>query len=136
MQTQLHQEIIRLIEDNGVNRFASDMMPGPDLDAAEMVLQLRDRHPTITLECVIPYERQAVKWTQQTRDRYFSILEHCNQETMLYRSYRPDCMERTEKYMAQQADFLVWMQSRISPKKVPPRLHEYALSSEREIVVL
>ena len=47
-------------------------------------------HPQITLECAIPYERQAVRWPEALRNRYFSIAERCDQETMLQRQSQWD----------------------------------------------
>ena len=46
-----------------------------DMYAAEIVLALKEKYPQITLECAIPYERQAAYWSESLRDRYFSIAE-------------------------------------------------------------
>ena len=46
-----------------------------DMYAAEIVLALKEKYPQITLECAIPYERQAVRWPEALRNRYFSIAE-------------------------------------------------------------
>ena len=42
-----------------------------DMYAAEIVLALKEKYPQITLECAIPYERQAVRWPEALRNRYF-----------------------------------------------------------------
>ena len=49
-------------------------------------------HPQITLECAIPYERQAVRWPESLRNRYFSIAERCDKGTMLQTHYTQDCL--------------------------------------------
>ena len=46
-----------------------------DMYVAEIVLALKEKYPQITLECAIPYERQAVRWPEALRNRYFSIAE-------------------------------------------------------------
>ena len=70
-------------------------------------------HPQITLECAIPYERQAVRWPEALRNRYFSIAERCDQETMLQRQYTPDCLRKRNQYMVDHADIIlaVWNSS-------------------------
>ena len=84
-----------------------------DMYAAEIVLELKEKYPQITLECAIPYERQAVRWPEALRNRYFSIAERCNQETMLQRQYTPDCLRKRNRYMVDHADIVlaVWNSS-------------------------
>ena len=55
--------------------YHSGMAQGVDMYAAEIVLELKKQDPQITLECAIPYERQAVRWPEALRNRYFSIAE-------------------------------------------------------------
>ena len=78
--------------------------------AAEIVLELKEQYPQITLECAIPYERQAVRWPAALRERYFSIAERCDKETMLQRQYTRDCMKKRNQYMVDCADVVlaVW----------------------------
>ena len=33
-----------------------------------------------------------VRWPEALRNRYFSIAERCDKETMLQRQYTPDCL--------------------------------------------
>ncbi len=81
-----------------------------DMYAAEIVLELKEKYPQITLECAIPYERQAVRWPEALRNRYFSIAEQCDQETMLQTHYTPDCLRKRNRYMVDHADIVlaVW----------------------------
>ena len=44
--------------------------------AAEIVLELKKQHPQITLECAIPYERQAAYWSEPLRNRY--MVDHAD----------------------------------------------------------
>ena len=66
----LRLTIRRLIQEQGVTHFISGMAQGVDLYAAEIVLELKEQYPQITLECAIPYERQAVRWPAALRQRY------------------------------------------------------------------
>ena len=81
-----------------------------DMYVAEIVLALKEKYPQITLECAIPYERQAAYWSEPLRNRYFSIAERCDQETMLQRQYTPDCLRKRNQYMVDRADIVlaVW----------------------------
>ena len=75
LKEKLRSLIIRMIEEEGVTHFISGMAQGVDMYAAEIVLELKKQDPQITLECAIPYERQAAYWSESLRDRYFSIAE-------------------------------------------------------------
>lgn len=79
-------------------------------DIAEIVLELKAEYPYITLECAIPCETQAAKWSEPLRDRYYRIAELCDKETMLQTHYTPDCMKKRNRYMVDQCDILlaVW----------------------------
>ena len=68
----------------------SPMNRGFETMAAELSLRLGGN---IKLECVIPFEEQAKDWSEPERDRYFSIIENCERETMLSSEKR----EKSEK---------------------------------------
>ena len=110
LKEKLRSLIVKLIEEEGVTHFISGMAQGVDMYAAEIVLELKEQYPQITLECAIPYERQAVRWPAALRERYFSIAERCDKETMLQRQYTRDCMKKRNQYMVDCADVVlaVW----------------------------
>ncbi len=110
LKQRLREQIINLIEEHGVTHFISGMAIGVDMYAAEIVLDLKSIYPEITLECAIPCETQAVKWTEKLRDRYFNIAARCDTETMLQHHYTADCMQRRNRYMVDHADYIlaVW----------------------------
>ena len=107
LKEKLRSLIVKLIEEESVTHFISGMAQGVDMYAAEIVLELKKQYPQITLECAIPYERQAARWPAALRNRYFSIAEHCDKETMLQRQYTRDCYWNRNKYMADHADILL-----------------------------
>ena len=110
LKEKLRSLIVKLIEEEGVTYFISGMAQGVDMYAAEIVLELKEQYPQITLECAIPYERQAVRWPAALRERYFSIASRCDKETMLQRQYTRDCMKKRNQYMVDCADVVlaVW----------------------------
>jgi len=56
------------------------------------------------------YEDQAANWTIAQRDRYFSIVERCDNETLLQRHYSKDCIRKKKEYMVKQSNYVlvVW----------------------------
>ena len=55
----------------------------------------------------IPCETQAEKWSEALRDRYFDIASKCDKETLLQQRYTPDCMHKRNRYMVDQADYII-----------------------------
>ena len=64
LKEKLRTLIIRMMEKEGVTHFISGMAQGVDMYAAGIVLELKEKYPQITLECAIPYERQAAYWSE------------------------------------------------------------------------
>ena len=107
LKEELKEQIINLIETEGVTHFITGMALGVDLYAAEIVLDLKACYPNITLESAIPCETQAVKWSMTQRERYYDIAAQCDKETMLQSHYSPDCMDKRNRYMVDHADFII-----------------------------
>ena len=107
LKKTLREQIINLIENEGVTHFISGMAIGVDMYAAEIVLGLKASYPGITLESAIPCESQAAKWSEALRDRYFDIASKCDKETLIQTHYPPDCMDKRNRYMVDQADVLI-----------------------------
>lgn len=110
LKAELRNLIVQTIEQENVTHFISGMALGIDTYAAEIVLDLKSQFPFITLECAIPCETQAAKWSERYRNRYFGIVERCDKETMLQRHYSSDCMQKRNRYMVEHADLIlaVW----------------------------
>lgn len=92
---------------DGVTHFISGMALGTDTFAAEIVLELKKQYPNITLEVALPCETQARYWNEEDRDRYYSIIEQCDKETLLQKHYTTDCLFRRNRYMVDNADVLI-----------------------------
>jgi uncharacterized phage-like protein YoqJ len=114
LKSAMQERIVALIENEGVTHFITGMALGVDTFAAEIVLNLKTKYPHIILESAIPCETQAVKWSVAARERYYSIAAKCDKETMLQRKYTPDCMEKRNKYMVDNSNYIlaVWNGSR------------------------
>ena len=92
----------KLITEKGVTHFISGMALGIDQICAEVVLELKARHPEITLECAFPCETQAVRWSESQRERYYRIAEQCDKETMLQHHF-----DKANLWLWSLRDFLI-----------------------------
>ena len=110
LKSVMRDQIVALIENEGVTHFITGMALGVDMYAAEIVLDLKSKYPHITLESAIPCETQAIKWSVASRERYYNIAAKCDKETMLQREYTPDCMDKRNRHMVDHADYIlaVW----------------------------
>lgn len=107
---RLKSAVARAVEDayvSGVRHFISGMARGIDLYCAEAVLELRETEGDILLECARPCETQADSWPAAERERYQSILERCNLETLVQHSYDRFCMIRRNRYMVDRSGMLI-----------------------------
>jgi len=99
--------IRELVEKEGVLHFITGMALGVDMYAAEAVLSLKKKDARLTLEAAVPCADQAARWSEEMRRRYAHLLSGCDKVTTLQESYTMGCMERRNRYMVEQADFLV-----------------------------
>ena len=107
---RLKRSLARAVEDayvSGCRRFISGMARGCDLYFAEAVLELRERHDDIELECARPCETQADSWPRAQQERYRSILDRCNYETLVQHRYDRFCMIRRNQYMVDRSQRLI-----------------------------
>lgn len=87
--------------------FICGMALGCDLYFCETVLELRSRRRGVTLEAAIPCEEQAARWRERERNRYFSLVEQCDHETMVQHRYTPGCMQRRDRYMVDRSSLVI-----------------------------
>ncbi len=107
LKEKLKSTIINAIENEGVSHFISGMAIGVDMICAEIVLDLKKDYPYVTLECALPCETQAARWSESYRNRYFSIIEKSDKETLLQTHYTNDCMMKRNKYMVDKSDVVI-----------------------------
>ena len=93
--------------DRGMRHFLCDMARGADFYFCDAVLELRERRSGVTLEAVIPCEEQAARWSERERERWFSLVERCDGETMLQHHYDKGCMLRRNRYLVDHSSMLI-----------------------------
>ena len=90
-----------------MRHFLCGMANGCDLYFAEAVLALREKLPDVTLEAAIPWEGQADGWPEPQRARYEAIRAQSDYETVVSKSYTPDCLQRRNQYMVDCSALLI-----------------------------
>ena len=93
--------------DKGMRHFLCGMARGADFYFCDAVLELRERRSGVTLEAVIPCEEQAARWSERERERWFSLVERCDGETMLQHHYDTGCMLRRNRYLVDHSSMLI-----------------------------
>lgn len=93
--------------DKGMRHFMCGMARGADFYFCDAVLELRERRSGVTLEAVIPCEEQAARWSERERERWFSLVERCDGETMLQHHYDKGCMLRRNRYLVDHSSMLI-----------------------------
>ena len=106
VKQQLMEAVERAYGD-GFRHFITGMARGGDFYFAEAVLELRTRHPEVTLEGARPCESQASGWPERDRRRYDSILDRCNYETLVQHHYDRGCMMRRNRYMVDRSALII-----------------------------
>lgn len=107
IKKRIKEEIINLIENHNVNHFISGMALAVDQWGAEIVIELKEIYPNITIECALPCETQAKYWNEKQRNRYYDILSKCDNEVYISTNYTHDCMIKRNEYMIFNSDFVI-----------------------------
>lgn len=107
MKRMLRRKVEDLILNQGAIRFISGMAIGVDMICAEIVLELSQKYPHITLECAVPCKSQPDRWSESMKNRYCSILERSNKVTIIQEKYTSDCMHKRNRYMIECADIVI-----------------------------
>lgn len=107
IKSKLKERFIYMIEQLHVNYFISGINIGVEQCAVEVLLELKEKYPSIIIECVLPYESLSSSWTEFQRDRYFYIMKEIDKETLLQYHYTNDCMIKRDKYMINKSKFAI-----------------------------
>ena len=118
----------------GMRHFMCGMARGANFYFCDAVLDLRARHSGVTLEAVIPCEEQAARWIERERERYFTLVERCDDETMLQRHYDRGCMLRRNRYLVDHASMLIAVYDGMLGGTM--YTITYAMKREVEVVIL
>ncbi len=95
------------IYEMGYRLFLCGMALGCDTYFAEAVIAMRQEHPDVLLEAVVPCGNQSDRWAKAHRERYNRLIDQCNKVTVMQYDYTPDCMLKRNMYMVDRSSLLL-----------------------------
>lgn len=70
-------------------------------------MTLRENNPAAKLHCILPCREQPDKWSEDAKNRYFSILRQADSVVYVSRNYYKDCMLDRNRFMVDHASILL-----------------------------
>ena len=98
IRADLENEIRKAISD-GFTVFITGMARGVDLDAGEIVLQLRTEGFPIRLICASPYHGFERSWSSEWQRRYNSVLSKADFVRCICPEYNRGCFQKRNEWM-------------------------------------
>ena len=105
-KSALKKQVKELIK-RGVDTFLCGMAVGFDLLAAETVLALKKKYPSIKLIACIPCYEQERFFSEEDKKRYAVLVKNADEKTVLAQRYFNGCMQKRDMYMADRADIML-----------------------------
>ncbi len=108
-QGAFKRRFLELILEQKISEFWIVLDQGLPCALSELILSLKPSFQ-LSLTCLIPFEEQHIDWSDTERERYFSILQHCDQEYLLSSRFSVDCYQQSVKKLMEHCGllFVVW----------------------------
>ena len=104
----LREHIERLIIEYDVRYFISGGAIGFDTEAAEAVIEMREKYPHIKLVMYLPCYGQSSRWDAKKKYRYRLILSKADETVYITEGeYEDGCMQKRNARMIQDAFFCI-----------------------------
>ena len=103
---RLKRTVEKLIK-TGVTDFYNGMAIGFDLCAAECVLTLKKKYPSVQLIACVPCYGQEKYFSERDKKRYVKFLKKADKTIVLADHYYQGCMQQRDKYMVEHADCMI-----------------------------
>ena len=84
---------------DGYVTFISGMARGIDLWAAEIVIEEREKNDNIHLVCVSPFNGFEMRWSEQDKTTYYSIMEQADLVKYISQHYYKACFQVRNDWM-------------------------------------
>ena len=101
------QNQIQALIDDGYTYFISGGALGVDQDFAEAVLQAKHTYADIKLEIAVPCRTQDIRWSEQEKLRYHTLLNRADKVVVLSEHYTYSCMQRRNEYMVDKSELVL-----------------------------
>ncbi|MEE0945811.1 MAG: SLOG family protein [Acutalibacteraceae bacterium] len=126
---KLKEEICRLKE-IGVTSFITGCEAGIDLDFAQEVL--KDKN--LSLFCVCAYEEQSSSYGEKEREKYYNVINQCNDCFLVSKQRDFGCKNKRDKFMIDRSDYILCYWDKISP--YTGELLQYAAANDKKIAYI
>ena len=87
----------------GITDFICNCEIGIPLWAAETILFLKNQQ-SIHLNLTVTYENQAMRWTDEWRERYYNIHARADSVIMLETKFTDICYQECDRFMVDNSD--------------------------------
>ena len=121
---------------SGVKYFLTGCAMGVDIWCAEIVLQLKKKYKAIELFSVIPCNNHDEKWNESYKQRLKNILDNSTKVIKLQENYTSDCYFRRNKYLVDKSNIILGVYDLKSQRSGTKNTLNYAISQNKEIIVL
>ncbi|MBR3268827.1 MAG: DUF1273 family protein [Oscillospiraceae bacterium] len=91
----------------GAETFYTGCAPGIDLWAADMVILLRNKYPSLRLICVLPYEKHGKRLRGDVRYHYQTVLRAADGIVTVVQDYSRSCYRMRNQYMIAHSQQLI-----------------------------
>ena len=98
IRNDLEREIRKAVHD-GLNVFISGMARGVDINAAEIVLQIRSEGYPVRLICASPYPGFEQSWNQNWQARYGAVMAAADLVRYICPRYSRECFQTRNEWM-------------------------------------
>ena len=100
-------KVIKRLAELGYTHFISGIAMGFDTWVAEDVLTLKKEMPGVTLECAVPFPKQAEKWPREDRIRRSRIIEKSDSVVITSNEYNSSAYFKRNRYMVDNSEVVV-----------------------------
>ena len=98
IRVDLKAEILKSFE-AGFNVFISGMARGFDIEAAEIVLHLKEAGYPLRLICIIPYPGFEKKWSSNWKNRYSFVISNADLVRFVCHRYTKECFRLRNEWL-------------------------------------
>lgn len=106
VKNRIKKEIEKLIE-KGVIYFGNGGALGFDTLVAQMVLDLKEKHPQIKLIMVLPCKEQDKFWSAKDKKIYAYILDRADKKVYVSENYYDGCMLVRNRYLVDNSGYCI-----------------------------
>ena len=105
----LIEGILKLVEEDCLV-FYTGMAMGFDIICAETVILLKSIYKKpLKLVCAIPFREQGECFSDYWKNRYYNVLEQCDETVVLSEEYHKGCYAVRNRFMVDSCDYvLTW----------------------------